>query len=228
MPFSEEMRQLLTANNFQFLFNGLKLTLYISFVSIILSTIFGTILAVLRNQTHGPLKLLASIYVEVVRNIPNLLWIYVIFLIFKIKSTPAGIVSFTVFTTAALAEIIRGGLNGVDKGQIEAARSQGFSNWQILYHIVLPQAIRNVLPAIVSQFVTVIKDTSFLYSVIALQELFGKSYILMGRYAQTGQVFTIYGIVVISTYAPLSCFYFILLLLDVFQLALFQLFPLNG
>ena len=97
--FSEEMRQLLTANNFQFLFNGLKLTLYISFVSIILSTIFGTILAVLRNQTHGPLKLLASIYVEVVRNIPNLLWIYVIFLIFKIKSTPAGIVSFTVFTT---------------------------------------------------------------------------------------------------------------------------------
>ncbi|MGO3596869.1 MAG: amino acid ABC transporter permease, partial [Enterococcus faecalis] len=193
MPFSEEMRQLLTANNFQFLFNGLKLTLYISFVSIILSTIFGTILAVLRNQTHGPLKLLASIYVEVVRNIPNLLWIYVIFLIFKIKSTPAGIVSFTVFTTAALAEIIRGGLNGVDKGQIEAARSQGFSNWQILYHIVLPQAIRNVLPAIVSQFVTVIKDTSFLYSVIALQELFGKSYILMGRYAQTGQVFTIYG-----------------------------------
>lgn len=81
MPFSEEMRQLLTANNFQFLFNGLKLTLYISFVSIILSTIFGTILAVLRNQTHGPLKLLASIYVEVVRNIPNLLWIYVIFLI---------------------------------------------------------------------------------------------------------------------------------------------------
>ena len=132
MPFSEEMRQLLTANNFQFLFNGLKLTLYISFVSIILSTIFGTILAVLRNQTHGPLKLLASIYVEVVRNIPNLLWIYVIFLIFKIKSTPAGIVSFTVFTTAALAEIIRGGLNGVDKGQIEAARSQGFSNWQIL------------------------------------------------------------------------------------------------
>lgn len=192
MPFSEEMRQLLTANNFQFLFNGLKLTLYISFVSIILSTIFGTILAVLRNQTHGPLKLLASIYVEVVRNIPNLLWIYVIFLIFKIKSTPAGIVSFTVFTTAALAEIIRGGLNGVDKGQIEAARSQGFSNWQILYHIVLPQAIRNVLPAIVSQFVTVIKDTSFLYSVIALQELFGKSYILMGRYAQTGQVFTIY------------------------------------
>ncbi|MBO0440228.1 amino acid ABC transporter permease [Candidatus Enterococcus ikei] len=189
------MSQLLTANNLRFLFDGLKLTLYISFVAIVLSTIFGTILAVLRNQKSGPLKFLASLYIEIVRNIPNLLWIYVIFLIFKIKSTPAGIVSFTVFTTAALAEIIRGGLNGVDKGQKEAARSQGFSNFQIVIYIVLPQAIRNVLPAIVSQFVTVIKDTSFLYSVIALQELFGKSYILMGRYAQTEQVFAIYGLV---------------------------------
>ncbi|WP_348923246.1 amino acid ABC transporter permease [Enterococcus rotai] len=189
------MSQLLTGNNLRFLFDGLKLTLYISFISIVLSTIFGTVLAVLRNQKRGPLKFLASLYIEIVRNIPNLLWIYVIFLIFKIKSTPAGIVSFTVFTTAALAEIIRGGLNGVDKGQKEAARSQGFSNFQILIYIVLPQAIRNVLPAIVSQFVTVIKDTSFLYSVIALQELFGKSYILMGRYAQTSQVFAIYGLV---------------------------------
>ncbi|MGX7243454.1 amino acid ABC transporter permease [Enterococcus quebecensis] len=195
MSFSEQIHQLLTGNNLRFLFDGLKLTLYISFVSIVLSTIFGTILAVLRNQKKGPLKFLSSLYIEVVRNIPNLLWIYVIFLIFKIKSTPAGIVSFTVFTTAALAEIIRGGLNGVDKGQKEAARSQGFSNFQILVYIVLPQAIRNVLPAIVSQFVTVIKDTSFLYSVIALQELFGKSYILMGRYAQTEQVFMIYGLV---------------------------------
>jgi putative glutamine transport system permease protein len=192
---SGEMSQLLTANNFRFLFDGLKLTLYISFVAIFLSVLFGSILAVLRNQKKGPLRFLASLYIEIVRNVPNLLWIYVIFLIFKLRSTPAGIVSFTVFTTAALAEIIRGGLNGVDKGQKEAARSQGFSEGQILIYIILPQAIRNVLPAIVSQFVTVIKDTSFLYSVIALQELFGKSYILMGRYAETGQVFTIYGIV---------------------------------
>lgn len=192
---SEQISQIFTANNMKFLFEGLKLTLYISLIAIVLSTIFGTILAICRNQKRGPLKILASIYIEIVRNIPNLLWIYVIFLIFKIKSTPAGIVSFTVFTSAALAEIIRGGLNGVDTGQKEAARSQGFSKFQIIRYIVLPQAIRNVLPAIVSQFVTVIKDTSFLYSVIALQELFGKSYILMGRYGQTGQVFTIYGIV---------------------------------
>lgn len=205
MSFSEQMSQLLTANNLRFLFDGLKLTLYISFVAILLSTIFGTILAVIRNQKHGPLRFLAGIYIEIVRNIPNLLWIYVIFLIFQMKSTPAGIVSFTVFTSAALAEIIRGGLNGVDQGQKEAARSQGFSKFQILLYIVLPQAIRNVLPAIVSQFVTVIKDTSFLYSVIALQELFGKSYILMGKYAQTGQVFTIYGLVALMYFTINFC-----------------------
>ena len=100
--------------------------------------------------------------------------------------------AFTLFTSAALAEIIRGGLNAVDKGQYEAGMSQGFTSAQILYHIILPQAIRKMLPAIISQFVTVIKDTSLLYSVIALQELFGASQILMGRYFEPEQVFSLY------------------------------------
>ena len=100
--------------------------------------------------------------------------------------------AFTLFTSAALAEIIRGGLNAVDKGQYEAGMSQGFTSSQILYHIILPQAIRKMLPAIISQFVTVIKDTSLLYSVIALQELFGASQILMGRYFEPEQVFSLY------------------------------------
>lgn len=108
------------------------------------------------------------------------------------KSTSAGITAFTLFTSAALAEIIRGGLNAVDKGQYEAGMSQGFTSAQILYYIILPQAIRKMLPAIISQFVTVIKDTSLLYSVIALQELFGASQILMGRYFEPEQVFSLY------------------------------------
>jgi putative glutamine transport system permease protein len=161
----------------------------------LLSTILGTLLAVMRNGKNPFFKLIASVYIEVVRNVPNLLWIFVVFLIFQVKSVPAGIISFTVFTTAALAEIIRGGLNGVPEGQTEAGKSQGFSDAQILTYIVLPQAVRKMLPAIISQFVTVIKDTSFLYSVIALQELFGNSQILMGQYFQVGQVFMIYGFV---------------------------------
>ena len=188
----ENILKVLTANNLLFILKGLWLTLQISFISIVLSTVFGTILAVMRNGKNKLLKLIASIYIEFVRNVPNLLWIFTIFLVFQIKSTPAGIISFTVFTSAALAEIIRGGLNAIDPGQTEAGLSQGFTQFQILSYIILPQAIRKMLPAIISQFVTVIKDTSLLYSVIALQELFGSAQILMGRYCEAEQVFTLY------------------------------------
>ncbi|MGT2887649.1 amino acid ABC transporter permease [Streptococcus didelphis] len=186
------MSELMTSSNISFILEGLGLTLYISFISIILSTIFGTILAIMRNGKNSFLKLLASIYIEFVRNVPNLLWIFIIFLVFQMKATPAGITAFTVFTSAALAEIIRGGLNGVDYGQTEAGLSQGMTHLQVFLIIVFPQAIRKMLPAIISQFVTVIKDTSLLYSVIAIQELFGKSQILMGKYFQAEQVFALY------------------------------------
>ena len=188
----ENILKVVTATNHLFILKGLWLTLQISFISIVLSTIFGTILAVMRNGKNKLLKLIASIYIEFVRNVPNLLWIFTIFLVFQIKSTPAGIISFTVFTSAALAEIIRGGLNAIDPGQTEAGLSQGFTQFQILRYIILPQAIRKMLPAIISQFVTVIKDTSLLYSVIALQELFGSAQILMGRYFEAEQVFALY------------------------------------
>ena len=193
----ENILKVLTTNNLLFILKGLWLTLQISFISIVLSTIFGTILAVMRNGKNKLLKLIASIYIEFVRNVPNLLWILTIFLVFQIKSTPAGIISFTVFTSAALAEIIRGGLNAIDPGQTEAGLSQGFTQFQILRYIILPQAIRKMLPAIISQFVTVIKDTSLLYSVIALQELFGSAQILMGRYFEAEQVFALYLLVAV-------------------------------
>lgn len=186
------MSPLFTTSNISFILEGLGLTLYISLISIILSTIFGTLLAIMRNGKNKLLKLLSSIYIEFVRNVPNLLWIFIIFLIFQMKSTPAGITAFTVFTSAALAEIIRGGLNGVDSGQTEAGLAQGFTSSQVFLLIVFPQAFRKMLPAIISQFVTVIKDTSLLYSVIAIQELFGKSQVLMGKYFQAEQVFALY------------------------------------
>ncbi|HEU7682214.1 TPA: amino acid ABC transporter permease [Streptococcus pneumoniae] len=188
----ESILEVLTPDNLVFIFKGFGLTLYISLIAIILSTIIGMVLAVMRNGKNPVLRIISSIYIEFVRNVPNLLWIFTIFLVFKMKSTPAGITVFTLFTSAALAEIIRGDLNAVDKGQYEAGMSQGFTSAQILYYIILPQAIRKMLPAIISQFVTVIKDTSLLYSVIALQELFGASQILMGRYFEPEQVFSLY------------------------------------
>lgn len=192
------MSDLFNPYNLSFLLQGLGLTLLISLTAIFLSTIFGTLLALMRNGKNRLLQLIASIYIEFVRNVPNLLWIFIIFLVFQVKSLPAGIISFTIFTSAALAEIIRGGLNSIDHGQTEAGLSQGFTNYQIFTLIIFPQAIRKMLPAIISQFVTVIKDTSFLYSVIALQELFGKSQILMGRYFHPQQVFALYALVALT------------------------------
>ncbi|HFH8069501.1 TPA: amino acid ABC transporter permease [Streptococcus agalactiae] len=189
------MSSVLTLTNILFLLQGFGLTLYISFISILLSMFFGTLLAIMRNSKNPIWKLIASIYIEFVRNVPNLLWIFIIFLVFQMKSVSAGITSFTIFTSAALAEIIRGGLNGVDKGQTEAGLSQGFTYLQVFIIIIFLQAFRKMLPAIISQFVTVIKDTSLLYSVIAIQEIFGKSQILMGRYFEAGQVFTLYAII---------------------------------
>ncbi|AGM99190.1 amino acid ABC transporter permease [Streptococcus iniae] len=189
------MSSLFSTSNLSFILEGLWLTLYISLLSILLSTVFGTLLAIMRNGKNKALKLIASIYIEFVRNVPNLLWIFIIFLVFQMKSTPAGICAFTVFTSAALAEIIRGGLNGVDHGQTEAGLSQGMTASQVFLIIVFPQAYRKMLPAIISQFVTVIKDTSLLYSVIAIQELFGKSQILMGKYFQAKEVFALYALI---------------------------------
>lgn len=141
----ESILEVLTPDNLVFIFKGFGLTLYISLIAIVLSTLIGTVLAVMRNGKNPVLRIISSIYIEFVRNVPNLLWIFTIFLVFKMKSTPAGITAFTLFTSAALAEIIRGGLNAVDKGQYEAGMSQGFTSAQILYHIILPEGALKVL-----------------------------------------------------------------------------------
>ena len=106
MSLAQEAAQVFTTTNIRFLFQGLGLTLFIAFISIFLSTIFGTLLAVMRNGKNPFLKLIASVYIEVVRNVPNLLWIFVVFLIFQVKSVPAGIISFTVFTTADRKSVV--------------------------------------------------------------------------------------------------------------------------
>ena len=150
----------LTPTNISFILQGLWLTLYISFISIVLSTIIGTILAVMRNGKNPVLRLISSIYIEFVRNVPNLLWIFIIFLVFQMKSTPAGITAFTVFTSAALAEIIRGGLNGVDHGQTEAAYALGYTKNKTFFRIIFPQAMTVFLPSYCGQAVDLIKATA--------------------------------------------------------------------
>ena len=206
----------------QYLLRGVMFTLIISLIAVLAGIVIGSVLALVRNYaTHGKARIfrrLSIIYIEVFRNTPLLLWI-IICMVFC--PTPAflnrkmfGLTSsadvkllfkasaaLILFTSSVIAEIIRGGLNSVADGQFEAGRSQGFCTVQIMRYIVLPQAFRNVIPTLLSQVITTIKDSSYLAN-IAVIELMARTKQIMSaanRYNGTGtinvsDVFVLFGL----------------------------------
>lgn len=188
------MAELFTWVNMRFLLQGLGMTLAISAVSILCSIALGTVISVLRTSKNRALSGVATVYIEVFKNTPLLLWIMFTFFVAQLPPLGAAVLAFTLFTSASVAEIVRGGLAGVPFGQYEAARSQGFNVAQTYVLIILPQALRNMIPALLSQFVTTVKDTSFLWGAMAVQELMGRGMILMNSYNSTVQIFAIFAL----------------------------------
>jgi putative glutamine transport system permease protein len=169
----------------KFLWEGLQVTLQVALFAIILSFVLGIVLGTIRYTRIPVLSHIAILYIETIRNLPLLLIIF--FGYFGLKEmgvdlpiTTSVILSMTVFTSALVAEIVRGGLQSIDRGQIEAARSQGFTYLQTLWYIVMPQALKRMIPPIVSQFVSLIKDTSLAVS-ISLPELTHNAQIIYNK-----------------------------------------------
>lgn len=193
----------------QFILKGLAFTLAVSLVAVILGILFGSILALVRNYCTGKtrvFKWLATAYIEIFRNTPLLLWIFICVVfcpspkflsrpMFTLTSVEVGLlfkaaVALILFTSSVIAELVRGGLNAVDHGQFEAGHSQGFNTVQIMIYIVLPQAYRSVIPTLLGQCITTIKDSSYLanVAVIELMSRVKKILAAANMYNGTGQI----------------------------------------
>lgn len=155
--------------------SGLWGTLWISAVVVILGTLLGMLIALVKMSKSKPGNLLIDAYIEVLRGTPVLLQLFLFWLLLpklfpNVTDTVCAVVALVINASAYIAEIIRAGINAVDKGQWEAAKSIGLSPTHVLSHVILPQAVKNILPALCNEFITTIKGTS-LASVFFVGEL---------------------------------------------------------
>ena len=176
-------------NRWKYLTGGLGNTLMITMGALVLGVIFGFLLALVRT-THdrtgklGFLNGLAKLYLTVVRGTPvvvQLMIIYfVVFASVRINGVIAAIIAFGLNSAAYVAEIFRSGIMSIDKGQMEAGRSLGLTYGQTMWRIIMPQAVKNVLPALGDEMITLLKETS-VAGYIALQDLTKGGDIIRGR-----------------------------------------------
>ena len=183
LTFLETMGSLVT-RFYPFFLEGVRNTLIISFFTVLLGTVLGTLMAMAKMSRIKPLKWLATAYVEFFRGTPLMVQLMFIFyglpmlgvtfptvsFIPDFDRFAAGVVAMSLNSCAYVAEIIRSGIQAVDKGQMEAARSLGLEKKQAMGLVILPQAVRNILPALGNEFVTVIKESSIV-SVIGIADL---------------------------------------------------------
>ena len=169
----------ITDDRWMSLFWGLVVTLKITFFAVILGFVLGFSVAIVRNVYENTKKLkilnfICNIYLTVIRGTPvvvQLLIIYfVIFSSIRIDKSIAAILAFGINSGAYQAEIFRSGINSIPKGQMEAGRSLGFSYAQTMVNIIMPQAIKNVLPTLGNEFIVLMKETS-VAGYIALEDL---------------------------------------------------------
>ena len=164
---------------------GLVCTVSLSAMTVIFGFMLALVLALMRMAKFKPLNWVAAAYVEIFRATPLLVQLFIVYHVLlagldlptwkifgfiRFERFIPGVIALSLNSGAYLSEIIRSGIQSIDGGQTEAARSLGMTQWQNMQYIVLPQAIKNILPAIANEFVTIIKESSICYT-IGVQEI---------------------------------------------------------
>ena len=160
----------------QYYIKGTEITIVLAFFAVLFGTLLGLALTLLRRSKIKPISYIATAYVEFVRGTPLLVQIYIIYIGLPkligidMPDMTVGAVALALNSGAYISEIIRAGIDAVDKGQMEAARSLGMSQRLAMFEIIIPQAFKNILPALGNEFVSIIKESSMV-SVIGVAEL---------------------------------------------------------
>ena len=193
-----------------FLLEGLKNTLILTAISVAMGTVLGALIALMRMSKSRILRFLSSLYIEVIRGTPILLQLYIFYFVLpnlvpflKLSQFLWVSIALCVNSAAYVSEVIRSGIQAVDKGQTEAARSLGLSESQTMLKIILPQAVRNILPALGNEFIMMLKETS-LASTFFLYDLMTVCNVVKGAEYLTIEPMTIVAIIYLCMTYPLS------------------------
>jgi len=168
------------------LVDGLGFTLRLTLVATLGGIVLGTVLAMLRQSKVSVMRVPAELYIDAARALPLILVIFWIFFLLPmavqwllgasrpvpISAYTSAFITFTMFEAAYFAEIVRSGMRGIPKGQIEAGQALGLKYWQMMAFIILPQAFRNMLPVLATQIIVLFQDTSLVY-VVSLTDMLG-------------------------------------------------------
>jgi len=201
---------------FPLLMRGMVITVETTIIALVIAIVLGLFFCLLGMSNVTILKLIAKAYIWVIRGTPLLVQTFFIYfgipqLIqslgfdFRLSPLAAGIITLSINAGAYIAEIFRGGIQAIDRGQMEAARSLGLSHYRAMFRIILPQAIRVSIPSLVNQFIISLKDTSII-SVVSLAEIVYQAKIYIGRTMQSFATWTIVGLVYLLIITVLSQF----------------------
>lgn len=190
------------------LVSGVRITLSASLLALLGSLIIGVIFAFFVISPLKPLRVLGNIYIEIFRNIPLLvvaLFFYIVIpqFVVQIDGFTAGTIGLTIYTSAFIAETVRAGIESVDIGQMEAARSNGMTYLQAMTYIVLPQAIKIVIPPLGNQFVNLVKNSSVL-AFLAGFDLMYQANLIVSSTLKTTDTYLAVGLLYLLMTMPLS------------------------